>query len=49
MAEDKYAIVNISALLRMLDNISLWDDNETTRQNIDEIIELLENVDTIKQ
>lgn len=44
--EDKYAVVNVSMLLRMLDNISGWDDWDTTRDNINEIVDLLENVDT---
>lgn len=41
---DKFAVVNVSMLLRMLNNISLWDDNDTTRSNIDEIVTLLENI-----
>ncbi len=45
--QDKYAVVNISMLLRMVNNISLWDDNDTTRDNIDEIVTILE--DTIKE
>lgn len=49
MSEDKYAILNVSALLRMLNNISMWDDNDTTRDNIDEIKEHLENCDTLKE
>jgi len=47
--KDKYSIVNISALLKMLNNISLWDDNDTTRENIDEIISLLENTDDVEK
>ena len=48
MSQDKYAILNVSALLRMLNNISLWDDNDTTRDNINEIIELLEKSDKLE-
>jgi hypothetical protein len=32
----------------MLENISLWDDADTTRGNINEIIELLEKCDKLE-